>query len=406
MEIKAEVARQLEVIEQETEVVVPRDELTAKLERSLREHKPLRVKLGIDPSAPHLTYGHAVVLRKLRQFQDLGHTAALVVGDFTRRVGDPSGKARTRDPMTPEDIARNMATYREQAFRILDPEHTEVLYNSEWLGKLSLEDVIVLSAKYTVARMLEREDFHRRYQSGIPITIMEFLYPLAQAYDSVAIRADVELGGSDQRVNLLIARDIQEAYDQAPQAVVTMPLLLGPDGQMSMSQSRGNYIGIDEPPEEQFGKVMSIPDTLMADYTRLLTDLSWDELAALHPKEAKKRLAWTLVASFQGAPAADSARAHFERVIEDQQSPEEMPEVQVDPALLDDAGMANVVDLLMAAELAPSRSQARRLVEQGGVEVAGRRVSSPKDQVPASPGTVIRAGRRKYARIKGDSPRG
>ncbi|MFO8034413.1 MAG: tyrosine--tRNA ligase [Candidatus Bipolaricaulota bacterium] len=400
MDVKTEVERQLAEIERATEVVVPREELTAKLERSLNEQRPLRVKLGIDPSAPHLTYGHAVVLRKLRAFQDLGHMAVLVVGDFTRRVGDPSGRARTRDPMTPEDIQRNMATYREQAFRILDPERTEVRYNSEWLGNLSLEDVIVLSAKYTVARMLEREDFHRRYKDGIPITIMEFLYPLAQAYDSVAIHADVELGGSDQRVNLLIARDIQEGYGQAPQAVVTMPLLLGPDGQMSMSQSRGNYIGIDEPPEEQFGKVMSIPDALLGDYTRLLTDLSWEKLAAMHPKLAKKHLARTLVAAFQGTSAADAAQAHFERVFEQQESPEEMTEVQLDPALLDGDGKANVIDLIMAAELAPSRSQARRLVEQGGVEVAGRRAGSPNEQVPASAGTVLRVGRRKFARIK------
>ncbi len=420
MNTKAEVERQLREIERATEVVVPREELAAKLTRSLREDKPLRVKLGIDPSAPHLTFGHAVVLRKLRAFQDLGHLAVLVVGDFTRRIGDPSGKAKTRDPMTSEDIQRNMATYREQAFRILDPERSELRHNSEWLGKLSFADVIVLSAKYTVARMLEREDFQRRYTEGIPITIMEFLYPLAQAYDSVAIRSDVELGGSDQRVNLLIARDIQDAYGQEPQAVVTMPLLLGTDGRRAMSQSRGNYIAIAEPPEEQFGKIMSIPDELMPQYARLLTDLSWEELAELHPKQAKKRIAWTLVSAFQGPQAADAAQAHFQRVFEEQETPEEMTEVELDPSVVKVARSAdipvpparaaattgqptinvvNIVDLMMAAGLAPSRSQARRLVEQGAVQVAGERVSSPTDQVPATPGTVLRVGRRKFARI-------
>ncbi|HHE47413.1 MAG TPA: tyrosine--tRNA ligase, partial [Candidatus Acetothermia bacterium] len=242
--MKAEVARQVSLIAKNAETLLPQEELVAKLEQALREGRPLRVKLGIDPSAPHLTLGHAVVLRKLRTFQDLGHTAVLVVGDFTRRIGDPSGRSRTREPMSPEEIERNMASYKEQAFLILDPERTEVRYNSEWLGKLSFEDVIVLSAKYTVARMLEREDFARRFAEGIPITIMELLYPLAQAYDSVAIQADVELGGSDQRFNLLIGRDIQREYGQEPQVILTMPLLIGTDGRYAMSQSRGNYIGI------------------------------------------------------------------------------------------------------------------------------------------------------------------
>lgn len=401
MSIQAEVDRQLAVIERATEVVLPRDELGAKIARSLRTDTPLRAKLGIDPSAPHLTFGHAVVLRKLRAFQNLGHMAVLVVGDFTRLIGDPSGKAKTRDMMTAEDIQRNMATYREQAFRILDPERTEVRHNSEWLGKLTFADVIVLSAKYTVARMLEREDFQRRHAEGVPITIMEFLYPLAQAYDSVAIHADVELGGSDQRINLLIGRDIQEAYGQEPQAVVTMPLLLGTDGKRSMSQSRGNYIAIADPPEEQYGKVMSLPDELMPSYVEFLTDLDWQEFADLHPKAAKKHLAWTLVAGFQGPEAADAAQAHFERVFEQHENPEAMDDVALDPSLVSDAGTANIIDLLVAVKLAPSRSQARRLVEQGGVEVDGQRVHTPADSVPATPGTILRVGRRRFARLRG-----
>jgi len=383
--IKAEVARQVSLIAKNAETLLPQEELVAKLEQALREGRPLRVKLGIDPSAPHLTLGHAVVLRKLRTFQDLGHTAVLVVGDFTRRIGDPSGRSKTREPMSPEEIERNMASYKEQAFLILDPERTEVRYNSEWLGKLTFEDVIVLSAKYTVARMLEREDFARRFREGVPITIMEFLYPLAQAYDSVAIQADVELGGSDQRFNLLIGRDIQREYGQAPQVILTMPLLIGTDGRYAMSQSRGNYIGISEPPEEQFGKVMSLPDELMPQYFTLLTDIPWEEAAKLHPKEAKKRLAYAIVRSFHGEEEAERARAHFERVFEARELPEEMPEMRLPPELLSEDGTVGIVDLVFATGLVGSRSEARRLVEQGGVRLDGARVASVRARVPFRP---------------------
>ena len=399
MNIKAEVARQVSLIAKNAETLLPQEELVAKLEQALREGRPLRVKLGIDPSAPHLTLGHAVVLRKLRTFQDLGHTAVLVVGDFTRRIGDPSGRSKTREPMSPEEIERNMASYKEQAFLILDPERTEVRYNSEWLGKLTFEDVIVLSAKYTVARMLEREDFARRFREGVPITIMEFLYPLAQAYDSVAIGADVELGGSDQRFNLLIGRDIQREYGQAPQVILTMPLLIGTDGRYAMSQSRGNYIGISEPPEEQFGKVMSLPDELMPQYFTLLTDIPWEEAAKLHPKEAKKRLAYAIVRSFHGEEEAERARAHFERVFEARELPEEMPEMRLPPELLSEDGTVGIVDLVFATGLVGSRSEARRLVEQGGVRLDGARVTSVRARVPFRPPMVLRLGRRRFVRI-------
>ncbi|MFH1610246.1 MAG: tyrosine--tRNA ligase [Candidatus Bipolaricaulota bacterium] len=398
MDIRTEVERQLAAIERNAETLLPRDELARKIERSLREDTPLRVKLGIDPSAPHLTLGHAVVLRKLRAFQDLGHTAVLVVGDFTRRIGDPSGKSRTREPMSPEDVERNMRTYREQAFRILDPARAEVRYNSEWLGKLTLAEVIGLTARYTVARMLEREDFQRRFRDGAAITIMEFLYPLAQAYDSVEVRADVELGGSDQRFNLLIGRDIQEAYGQDPQAILTMPLLIGTDGTYAMSQSRGNYIGVAEEPEEQFGKLMSLPDELMPQYCRLLTETPWEELAPLHPKEAKKRLARTLVEWFHGEAGARKGQQHFERVFEDERPPEEMPEVGVGK-ILDADGTVGIVDLLVAAGMAASRSEARRLVEQGGVQLDGTKVSSPQDRIGVRSGMVLRAGRLRFARL-------
>ncbi len=399
MEVAARIKRDIELIKRNAETLLPEEELARKLERYYREGVPLRVKLGIDPSAPQLTLGHAVVLRKLRLFQDLGHIAVLVVGDFTRRIGDPSGRTKTRPPMSPEEIERNMASYREQAYRILDPSRTEVRYNSEWLGKLTFEDVIVLTSKYTVARMLERDDFKRRFEEGAPITIMEFLYPLAQAYDSVAIRADVELGGSDQRFNLLIGREIQREYGQEPQVILTMPLLIGTDGVHAMSQSRGNYIGIAEAPEEQFGKVMSLPDELMPQYFALLTDVPWDEVRGLHPKEAKKRLAWEIVAQFHGEGAADRAKRHFERVFEQEKPPEEMPEVRVPPELVDEAGTVWIVDLLSASGLVSSRSEARRLVEQGGVWINGEKVASRDARIPLRGPLVLRVGRRRFARI-------
>lgn len=399
MDIEAEGRRQLRIIEQNAETLVPREELLGKLTRSIREGRPLRVKLGIDPSAPDLTLGHAVVLRKLRTFQDLGHTAVLVVGDFTRRIGDPSGRSKAREPMSPEEIEANMRTYRQQAAAILDPAHTELRYNSEWLGKLTFADVVGLSSRYTVARMLEREDFQRRFREGLPITIMEFLYPLAQAYDSVAVQADVELGGSDQRFNLLIGRDIQEAYGQEPQVVLTMPLLIGTDGAHAMSQSRGNYIGIAEPPEEQFGKVMSLPDELMPQYFALLTDVPWEEVRDLHPKESKKKLAFLIVQRFHGPKLARRAQAHFERVFEARELPEEMPAVVLPSGLVGEDGTVGILDLVVQSGLVGSRSAARRLVVQGGVQVNGKRISSPETRVPFRPPLWLRVGRRRFARI-------
>jgi len=398
MDLAQEVERQLQIIERNAETLLPREELARKLARSLTTGKPLRVKLGIDPSAPELTLGHAVVLRKLRQFQDLGHLAVLVVGDFTARIGDPSGRSKAREPLSPEEIAENMKTYREQAFRILDPARTEVRYNSEWLGKLTFADILALTSRYTVARMLEREDFAKRFQEGSPISIMEFLYPLAQAYDSVAVEADVELGGSDQRFNLLVGRDIQEAYGQEPQVILTMPLLIGTDGVRKMSKSWGNYIAISEPPEEQFGKLMAIPDELMPQYFRLLTDIDWEEVAHLHPKEAKKKLAWTVVASLHGVEEAEKAQAHFERVFEEEKPPETLPEVKIGH-LLDQEERVPVVELLVASGLVASKSEARRLLSQGGVWLDGVKLPADQDRVRVKNGMILRVGRRRFARL-------
>ncbi|MFQ6033749.1 MAG: tyrosine--tRNA ligase, partial [Candidatus Bipolaricaulia bacterium] len=316
-----DVELQLERLRRGAATLLPEEDLR----RKLQEGRPLRAKLGIDPSAPQLTLGHAVVLRKLRDFQELGHVAVLIVGDFTRLIGDPSGRTSSRPAMTREEIEENMAGYVEQAYKILDEERTEIRYNSEWLGKLTFEDVIRLTARYTVARMLERDDFQRRFKNNLPITIMEFLYPLAQAYDSVAIEADVELGGEDQHFNLLIGRDIQESFGQEPQVILTMPLLIGTDGAAAMSQSRGNYIGLAEPPGEMFGKLMSIPDHLIIQYFTLLTDVPQGEVAEMeramreervNPRDLKLRLARGITAQFHSEEAAAEAEGEFIRVFQ------------------------------------------------------------------------------------------
>lgn len=386
----------LERIENGTADLVPREELADKLVRSEANGKPLRIKLGIDPSAPHLTLGHSVPLRKMRQFQDLGHTGVLVVGDFTRRIGDPSGRSSTRALMTEEDINRNMATYKEQAFKILDPEKTEIRYNSEWLGKLTFADVISLTAKYTVARMLERDDFSKRFSDNLPISVLEFLYPLAQAYDSVATRADVELGGNDQRFNLLIGRDIQREYGQEPQVIITVPLLIGTDGVRSMSQTVGNYVGIGEPPREMYGKILAIPDELIRDYFFYLTDVLYDEVASLPPRDAKRRLAREIVTMYHSADEAIVAQEEFDRVHIRHERPTQIDQVAIDRNLLKDGVRIWVIDLLEGSGLVASRSEAKRLISQGGVRINDERVASVDLELEFTPPLVIQVGKRSF----------
>lgn len=389
----------LQQLKRGTTELLPEADLKQKLAHSAQTGRPLRVKLGIDPSAPHLTLGHAVVLRKLRQFQDLGHTAILLVGDFTRLVGDPSGESSTRPLITKETIEENMKTYQEQAFKILDPARTELRYNSEWLSTLGVEGLIQLCSKYTVARMLERDDFSKRYKENNPISVLEFLYPLLQAYDSVALEADVELGGHDQLFNLLIGRDIQQHYGQAPQVVLTVPLLIGTDGKKSMGQSKGNYIGISEPPEQIFGKIMSLPDELMPQYYELLTDVPWEQVKDLHPKDCKVKLGKMMVSWFHGDEAAQAAQAGFERVYARKELPDEMPEVVVSASQLN-AGTIWLIELLEHAKLVDSRSQARRLIQQGGVQIDGQKATDVNLQVAPSDGTVLKVGKHKFARIR------
>jgi len=399
--ITMDMERQLERLRRGTATLLPEEDLRRKLERSLRTGKPLRAKLGIDPSAPQLTLGHAVVLRKLRDFQELGHVAVLIVGDFTRLIGDPSGRASARPPMTREEIEKNMAGYVEQAYKILDPERTEIRYNSEWLGKLSFEDVIRLTSRYTVARMLERDDFQHRFKNNLPITIMEFLYPLAQAYDSVAVEADVELGGEDQRFNLLIGRAIQEAFGQEPQVILTMPLLIGTDGAAAMSQSRGNYIGLAEPPGEMFGKVMSIPDHLIIQWFTLLTDVPQEEIAEMervmrreevNPRDLKLRLAREITAQFHSEEAAAEAEEEFIRVFQREELPSEIPTLPLEDEKI------SPIDLLVTAGLARSRSEARRLIDQGGVRLDGEQVRGI-EPIPVKDGAILRVGRRRFVRL-------
>ncbi len=390
--------------------VVPEDGLARKLELG----RPLRVKLGLDPTAPAVTLGWAVVLRKLRQFQDLGHVAVLIVGDFTARVGDPSGKSDTRPRLSKEEVETYAARLLDQFWLILDRERTELRRNSEWLEGLSMEDVLHVTAQATVARMLERDDFAKRYAEGRPITIMELLYPLLQGMDSVAVRADVELGGSDQLFNLLVGRDLQRAYGQEPQVALTMPLLVGTDGVQKMSQSLGNYIGITEDPDSMFGKLVRIPDELIVEYRRLtldfFTDPSETERVArgladgtLNPWAEKRRLAREVVDLYHGPGAGRAAEERFDRVHRERELPEEIPEVELSPTWArGEGGLYLLPNLLWLTGLASSKSEARRLIEQGGVRLDGSPITDPEAELPAEElrGRVLQVGRRRFVRLR------
>ncbi|MDQ7844103.1 MAG: tyrosine--tRNA ligase [Armatimonadota bacterium] len=395
---------QLDLLRRGTVEIITEEDLLAKL----REGRPLRVKLGVDPSAPDIHLGIAIVLRKLRQFQDLGHEAILVVGDFTGLIGDPSEKKRTRPMLSREEIERNAATYREQYSRILDPKKTRVVFNSHWLGPMTFESVIRLAAKTTVARILERDDFTNRLKAGTPVFLHELLYPLCQAMDSVHLQADVELGGTDQKFNNLMGRDLQREFGQPRQVVMLTPLLVGTDGVEKMSKSLGNAIGITDPPEEMYGKAMSIPDGLIAHYMEFATDIPIAEVRAVargltdgrvHPREAKARLAREIVTMWHGADAALEAERAFERVFKARELPDEMREVSLGSAVLHQ-GRIRIVDLLVQAGLVASKSEARRLVSQGGVSVDGGRVEKPEAEVSVKDGAVVRVGRRRFARIR------
>nr|NPA51364.1 tyrosine--tRNA ligase [Aquificota bacterium] len=395
---------QLKLLKKGTLEIISEEELLEKL----KEGRPLIVKAGFDPTAPDLHLGHTVLLQKLRTFQQLGHTVYFIIGDFTAMIGDPSGRDKTRPPLTKEEVLKNAETYKQQVFKILDPNKTIVVFNSEWLGDMSPEDLIRLTAKYTVARMLERDDFKKRFKDNVPIYIHEFIYPLLQAYDSVAIKADIELGGSDQRFNLLIGRDIQKEYGiEKPQVAILLPLLVGIDGTRKMSKSYGNYIGITEPPEEMFGKIMSIPDELMWDYWTLLTDLSEEEIqkmkqdvkeGIINPMEIKKQLAMYIVTRFHGEEEAIKAKEHFEKVFSKKELPEDLPEPEI--IITSQEKKIPLFELVYKLGFAPSKSEARRLIKAGAVKIDKNKFTDPFFEIDLSKEFVIQVGKRKFARIK------
>lgn len=396
---------QLAYLKKGTAEIIREEELLAKLDASLKSGKPLRAKLGVDPTAPDIHLGHTVVMRKLKHFQDLGHTAIFLIGDFTAMVGDPTGQSETRPPLTREQVQANVETYLAQVYKILDPAKTEIRYNSEWLGKMSAEDMIRLCAKYRLARMLEREDFHARLSGNLPISVHELLYPLLVAYDSVVLKADVELGATEQKFNLLIGREIQREYGQPVQVAMTLPILVGLDGERKMSKSLGNYVGITETPGQMFGKLMSISDELMWSYYELLTDFAPPVIVrlreevrtgVLHPMDAKMELAHVIIAGFHGEEAARKARDEFQRVFRDRQAPEEAPR-----HALPRGGAKKLSALLVELKLAPSRSEAERLMKQGGVEIDGERVDDVKKEIDLSSARefLLRAGKKKFLRI-------
>lgn len=401
----SELSRQMDLILRGAVEVIHRQELEAKLTRSIKEERPLRVKAGFDPTAPDLHLGHTVLIHKLKHFQELGHQVLFLIGDFTGMIGDPTGVSETRKALTREQVQANATTYQRQIFKILDPAKTTLVFNSEWMGPMSAEGLIQLAAHYRVARMMERDDFQKRFQEQKPISVHEFLYPLVQGYDSVALKADVELGGTDQKFNLLVGRELQRDYGQEPQVVLTMPLLEGTDGVKKMSKSVGNYIALEDPPNEMFGKVMSISDPLMLRYYELLTSEDLSRVKALHPMEAKLSLGEQLVARYHGVESGRQARADFQHKFREKEFPDE-PDVRLTlgPADVKDAERPSIgfIDLLAKTGLVPSKSEARRLIAQSGVELDGAKLTDFNGTLGLEGGRAyrLRVGKRKFALIQ------
>lgn len=394
---------QMDIIKRGVVEIIPEDELVKKIEKSLKTSKPLNIKLGCDPSRPDLHIGHSVVIRKLSQFQELGHQAILIIGDFTGMIGDPSGRNATRPALTLEQTRINGASYFEQASKILHKEKTKILYNSEWLGKMTFEDVIKLASKYTVARMIERDDFTKRFRAGEPISVHEFLYPLAQAMDSVAIESDVELGGTDQKFNLLVGRDIQREFCAEPQVILTMPLLVGTDGVEKMSKSYDNYIGISDEPSQIYGRTLSIPDNLIYPYFELATNLPNQKLVEIknqlddnkiNPRDIKRLLARTLVTMYHSEEAASTAEKEFDNIFINKGIPDEIKEFKVG-----DQKEINILDLIILVNFATSKGEARRLVTQGGVSIDGKGIDDLQYNVSVKEGMILKVGKRNFIKL-------
>ena len=396
---------QLELIKRGAVEIIREEELLAKLERSHKTGKPLVIKEGFDPTAPDLHIGHMVTINKLKTFQELGHTVVFLIGDFTGLIGDPSGRTTTRKALSRDEVMQNAETYKKQIFKVLDSQKTVIDFNSRWSSPMKFEDVLALTSRYTVARILERDDFSKRFQEGRPISVLEFMYPLVQGYDSVALHADVELGGTDQKFNLLVGRDLQREYGQEPQVVLTMPLLVGTDGVEKMSKSLGNYIGICEEPEQIYGKAMSIPDSLIYDYFKLGTDIDSAELEDIkrqletpdvNPMSLKKRLAWKLVEFYYDSKSADRAQQGFEKQFSKREVPDEVPELLIES----DDDKAWLPQVITASGVASSNSAAMRLIQQGGVRIGGETITDKDYRVSLRDGVIIKIGKKHYFKIR------
>lgn len=407
-EQQIEFDKQLSILSRGAVEIIPEDDFKKKLALSLKNNEPLKVKLGLDPSAPDIHIGHTVPLQKLKQFQSFGHVVQLVIGDFTGQIGDPSGKSETRKQLTAEQVMENAQTYVDQLFKILDPKKTEVHYNSKWLAALNFADVIILASKITVARMLERDDFEKRFTANLPISVHEFFYPLMQGYDSVELHSDIEIGGTDQKFNLLMGRQLQKEYVQEQQAILMLPLIEGLDGIQKMSKSLGNYIGIDEEPNQIYGKSMSIPDELMIKYYKLVTDLPHSEVneiikgleeGYMHPRDAKMKMAYTLVKMYHGEQAAINAEKHFKTVFQKGAIPDDLPIAELDKGILED-GKIWIVKLIVTLGLVSSNGEGRRMIEQGAVKINGEKLEDIDCALEVEQDMIIQVGKRRFAKIK------
>ncbi|PKM79990.1 MAG: tyrosine--tRNA ligase [Firmicutes bacterium HGW-Firmicutes-14] len=405
--MERDITKQLETIRRGAAEIVPENELVEKVKKSVSENRPLHIKLGLDPTAPDIHLGHTVVLQKLRQFQDLGHRVTIILGDYTARIGDPTGKSETRKQLTEEEVRANAGTYEEQIFKVLDKSKTKVVFNSQWLAPLTFADVIGLAAKYTVARMLERDDFAKRFHNEQPISVHEFFYPLMQGYDSVALEADIEIGGTDQKFNLLMGRHLQKEYGQEPQVALMMPILEGLDGVQKMSKSLGNYIGITESPREMYGKTMSIADELMIRYFELVTPVEMEEIrvieaglkdGSLHPRDVKMRLGREIVTIYHGAEAALAAETEFKNIFQKKELPDEVPQFRLEKDQLDN-GKIWLPKLLHISGLAASTSEGKRLIKQGAVRINDDKAVDPDIKFMPEDGSIIKAGKRKFIKI-------
>jgi len=398
-----EIEHQLSVISRNTVEIIETGELRKKIEQSLATNRPLRIKYGIDPTAPEIHLGHTVPIKKLRDFQSLGHSILFLIGDFTARIGDPTGRKETRPNLTVDEINANLSRYRDQAGKILDLDKTEFVYNSHWLATMNLDEILKVASIFTIAQILEREDFTLRYKAQKPISFHEFLYPLLQGYDSFVLKADVEIGATEQKFNLLAGRTIQEALGQEKQVVITMPILVGTDGKMKMSKSYGNHIPVETTPKEMFGKLMSIPDSLMADYATFLTDIRADAFKTMienHPRAAKSYLAAEVVNQYFGKPASDKELQEFDNVYRDGKDPENIPDFTVPAELREDDGSVSLLKLLTAAQAVPSNAEGRRMVTQKAVDVDGACITDPFARLTLKDGQVVRVGKRRFFRIK------